>query len=174
MRKHRRLTRRQFLQATAATAVGLSAQRATAAVSSKKRNVILIISDTMRRDALGCYGGRWVQTPHLDAFAKSAVRCDNAYLCSFPTVPTRHDILTGRYTFTYKPWSPLDKDTVTLQDVLRSAGVYTSLIVDTPHSFRPGYNCQRNLDYAQVNRGQENDDYIKEPIKVRMPCDPKK
>src|SRR5262249_50693024 len=123
MGKHCRLTRRQFLQTSAATAAALSDHQAVAAISSKKRNVILIISDTMRRDALGCYGGRWVQTPCLDAFAKSAVRCEHAYLCSFPTVPTRHDILTGRYTFTYKPWSPLDKDTITVQDVLRSAGV---------------------------------------------------
>src|SRR5262249_21133490 len=139
-----------------------------------KRNVILIISDTMRRDALGCYGGRWVKTPHLDAFARSGVRCDNAYLCSFPTVPTRHDILTGRYSFSFKPWSPLDKGTVTLQDVLRSAGVYTALEVDTPHPFRPDYNYQRNFDFVQINRGQENDVYQTKPIKVKLPCDLKK
>src|SRR5437879_5280515 len=133
------VTRRQFLGRSALATTGLAAATATAgraAVPSPKRNVILIISDTLRRDALGCFGGHWVQTPYLDAFAKTAVRCSNAYLCSFPTVPTRHDILTGRYTFTFKPWSPLDRDTITLQDVLRSAGVYTALVVDTPHPFR--------------------------------------
>lgn len=29
-------------------------------------NVILIISDTLRRDHLGCYGNDWIRTPHLD------------------------------------------------------------------------------------------------------------
>src|SRR5712692_374141 len=170
------VTRRQFLQSSAGIAGTLAAGSAACGRlrSSGKKNVILIISDTMRRDALGCFGGRWIQTPHLDAFAKRAVRCENAFICSFPTVPTRHDILTGRYTFTYKPWSPLDKETVTLQDVLRPAGVYTALVVDTPHPFKPNYNYQRNFDFAQVNRGQEADDYKTEPIPVKMPCDPKK
>jgi arylsulfatase A-like enzyme len=165
------ISRRQFLSSTALAAVGAARPPAAA---GKVRNVILIVSDTMRRDALGCYGGRWVQTPYLDAFARSAVRCTNAYLCSFPTVPARHDLLTGRYTFTYKPWSPLDPDTITLQDVLRAAGVYTALIVDTPHPFRPDYNYQRNFDFVQINRGQENDVYETRPLPVRLPCDPRK
>src|SRR5438477_2862609 len=123
-----RVSRRQFLQTGAVMAGTLAAGSKTQRRirNNGKKNVLLIISDTMRRDALGCFGGRWVQTPHLDVFAKRAVRCENAFICSFPTVPTRHDILTGQYTFTYKPWSPLDKDTVTLQDVLRPAGVYTA------------------------------------------------
>jgi arylsulfatase A-like enzyme len=128
----------------------------------------------MRRDALGCYGGDWVKTPNLDAFAKRAMAFEDAFLCSFPTVPTRHDVLTGRYTFTFKSWSPLDKDTVTLQDVLRPAGVYTSLVADTPHPFKPNYNYQRDFDFAQINRGQEGDDYKTDPIPVKMPCDSRK
>jgi arylsulfatase A-like enzyme len=163
------LTRRQFLHSTAAAGVAAGAR-----LEQGKRNVIVIISDTMRRDALGCYGGRWIKTPFLDAFAKKAIRCEQAYLCSFPTVPCRHDLLTGRHTFTYKPWSPLDRDTVTLQDVLRAAGVYTALLVDTPHPFHPVYNYQRNFDFAQVNRGQESDPVVREPIPVKMPCDPRK
>ena len=172
----KRITRRRFLQTGAAAAGTLAAVSKTQGRirNNGKKNVILIISDTMRRDALGCFGGHWIQTPHLDAFAKRAVRCENAFICSFPTVPTRHDILTGRYTFTYKPWSPLDKDTTTLQDVLRPAGVYTALVVDTPHPFKPNYNYQRNFDFVHVNRGQEGDDYKTDPIPVKLPCDPKK
>jgi len=146
------VSRRQFLQSSAGIAGTLTFGSSACGQlrTNGSRNVILIISDTMRRDALGCFGGRWVQTPHLDAFAKRAVRCENAFICSFPTVPTRHDILTGQYTFTYKPWSPLDKDTATLQDVLRQAGVYTALVVDTPHPFTTNYNYQTNFDFVQV------------------------
>jgi arylsulfatase A-like enzyme len=167
--------RREFLQSSGAAAImSAGASIRENGRLTRKRNVIVIISDTMRRDALGCYSGRWIQTPHLDRFARSAVRLENAYLCSFPTVPTRHDILTGQYTFTFKPWSPLDKDTVTLQDVLRSAGVYTALVADTPHPFRPAYNYQRNFDFVHINRGQENDLYRTEPVQVKLPCDPRK
>jgi arylsulfatase A-like enzyme len=172
---NKRISRRQFLRQSALVTAAAAVSAATACGRSKrKRNVVLIISDTMRRDALNCYGGQWVETPNLSAFARSAVQCANAYLCSFPTVPTRHDILTGQYTFTFKPWSPLDKSTVTLQDVLRASGVYTALVADTPHPFKPDYNYQRNFDFVQINRGQEADRYRTEPVKVRLPCDPKK
>jgi arylsulfatase A-like enzyme len=169
------MNRRQFLQAGVAAGVAAPALAAPAPrLAAGKRNAILIITDTMRRDALNCFGGRWVQTPHLDAFARSSVRFPNAYHCSFPTVPTRHDILTGRYTFTYKPWSPLDPDTVTLQGVLRAHGVYNALVADTPHPFRPDYNYQRGFDFVQINRGQEIDPYRLDPVPVRIPCDPRK
>jgi len=48
-------------------------------------NVIVIVSDTFRRDRLGCYGNGWMHTPVLDAFAKEAAVFDRAYAASFPT-----------------------------------------------------------------------------------------
>jgi arylsulfatase A-like enzyme len=172
---HASLNRRQFLRSSGAGVIGSAGMAIReGGPLATKRNVIIIVSDTMRRDALGCYGGCWIQTPQLDEFARSAVRFENAYICSFPTVPTRHDILTGQYTFTFKPWSPLDKGTITLQDVLRSAGVYTALVADTPHPFRPAYNYQRNFDFVRINRGQENDAYRTDPVQVKLPCDPGK
>jgi arylsulfatase A-like enzyme len=171
----RSVSRRQFLRTTGAAAAGLAAPAGRLGAAGRHaKNVILVVCDTLRRDALGCYGGRWVQTPHLDAFARTAVRCDHAYLCSFPTVPARHDLLTGQYTFTFKPWSPLDRDTVTLQDALCGAGVYTALVADTPHPFRPGYGYQRNFDFVLINRGQENDEYRTSPAPAPLRCDPRK
>jgi len=57
-------------------------------------NVILIVSDTLRRDFLGCYGNNWVHTENIDRFAKDAIIFDNAYAGSFPTVPNRLDVFT--------------------------------------------------------------------------------
>jgi len=137
-------------------------------------NVILIITDTMRRDALTPYGSDWIRTPQLDRFSRQAVLFENAFLSSFPTVPCRNDILTGRHTFTYKDWSPLDPDAITLPETLGKAGILTSLIADTPHPFTPGYNYQRDFDVWQVNRGQEGDDYRSAPRTVKLPCNPSK
>ena len=61
-------------------------------------NIILIMSDTMRFDHLGCYGNDWIRTPHLDAFAEKCTVFDRAYQASFPTIPTRTDMVTGKYS----------------------------------------------------------------------------
>ena len=64
-------------------------------------NFIVIVSDTFRRDHLGCYGNEWISTPNLDRFAEKSIVFDHAHAASCPTVPNRHDLFTGRYTFTY-------------------------------------------------------------------------
>lgn len=137
-------------------------------------NVILVISDTLRRDHLGCYGNPWIRTPHLDDFAQECLILEQAYISSFPTVPCRNDILVGRYTFTYKPWAPLGRDEVTLQDLLRDAGIVTGLVVDTPHPFAPGFNYQRGFQSWEVIRGQEHDPWKAHPREVNLPCAPEK
>lgn len=149
------------------------------------KNVILVMSDTMRRDCLDCYGvptwakkfktniGR-VHTPHLNRLAEQAMIFENAYIASFPTVPNRHDILTGRYTWTFKPWSPLDADTVTLQETLNAAGTFTGLVVDTPHPFAPGFNYQRGFQTWELIRGQEHDPWKGHPVDVPLPAAPEK
>ena len=148
-------------------------------------NVVLIISDTLRRDCLGCYGAPpWVEqfktrigrvrTPHLDRFAARAAIFDQAYIASFPTIPNRHDILSGRYTWTFKPWSPLDPGTVTLQETLNREGVLTSLVVDTPHPFTPQSNYQRGFQNWEVIRGQEHDNWKGDPVDPPLPAAPEK
>ncbi len=137
-------------------------------------NVILIVSDTLRRDALSCYPSHWVQTPYLERFAQQAVVFDNAFLSSFPTVPLRNDLLTGRYTFTYKPWSPIDLDAVTLQETLGKEGILTSLVADNPLAYAPGYNYQRGFNAWQAIRGQFNDPFRSAPRDIKFPCDPNK
>jgi arylsulfatase A-like enzyme len=82
--------------------------------------------------------------------------------------------MTGRYTFTYKPWSPLGTDEVTLADTLKKAEVITSLVVDTPHPFAPGFNYQRGFQAWELIRGQEHDPWKTHPREVKFPCKPEK
>jgi arylsulfatase A-like enzyme len=69
-------------------------------------NLVIIISDTFRRDHLGCYGNDWIYTPHLDKFAEMCAVFDHAYCASFPTMPMRHDVMTGKYCFHTTGWAP--------------------------------------------------------------------
>jgi arylsulfatase A-like enzyme len=165
----RSVTRRRFLRMATTTALA-GAMSLAPRLLPRKRNVVVILVDSLRRDALSCYGSSWVRTPNLDAFASRAVRCVNAFNGSFPTVPARHDFLTGTYTFTYKHWSPLESRTLTLQKVLGGFGVHTSLIADTPHPYRNGFDYQRDFRSVQIVRGQENDNYRVAPGEVCLPC----
>jgi len=176
-------TRRSFLKGTVAAGVlafgrKVFSQRGEAPPGiegvAKVKNAIVIISDTMRRDAVACYENCWVHSDNLAEFAKRCLVFENAYIASFPTVPMRNDVLTGTYTFTYKPWSPIDPDAVTIQSVLRKAGVLTALVVDTPHPFAPGFNYQRGFHSWQLIRGQEHDPWKTSPEKVALPCEEKK
>ncbi len=137
-------------------------------------NTILIMSDTFRRDHLGCYGNNWIRTPNIDSLAKESVLFDKAYAASFPTVPNRRDIVTGRFTFTYSDWSPLPSEEVVLASVLRKAGYVTMLIADTPHILKDGYYFDRAFDGWIWIRGQENDRFNTDPIDVKFPCNPNK
>ncbi len=62
------------------------------------RRVILLTVDTLRRDALSCYGGR-TQTPYIDRLAKDGILFENAYAPAPWTLPSLATILSG-----VSPW----------------------------------------------------------------------
>ena len=64
-------------------------------------NIILVVADTMRYDYAGFNGNLGISTPNLDRLAKESTVFDRAYLTSFPTVPLRADLLSGRFTSSY-------------------------------------------------------------------------
>ena len=62
-----------------------------------KPNVLLIISDDLTTTALGTYGNRIAQTPHIDQLAKEGVQFDRAY-SQFPVCgPSRASMMFGYY-----------------------------------------------------------------------------
>ena len=137
-------------------------------------NFIVIVSDTFRRDHLGCYGNAWISTPHLDRFAEHAIVFDRAYAGSFPTVPNRRNLFTGRYTFTYSQWAPLPEDEVVLAEELGKAGYTSMMILDTPHITENGYYFDRGFSGWEWIRGQESDRWRTAPAYPDMPCDREK
>jgi len=137
-------------------------------------NFILVIADTFRKDHLGCYGNKWISTPYLDKFAKRSVVFDNAYAGSFPTVPNRRDVLTGRAVFTYADWGRLPSDEVVLPELLGEKGYTSMMVADTPHILQSGYNFDRGFNGWQWIRGQENDRLRTDPEEVTFPCKPEK
>ena len=130
----------------------------------------MIVSDTFRRDNLGCYGDNWISTPNIDCFAEEAIIFDNAYVGSFPTVPHRHDLVTGRYTFTYSEWAPLPQDETVLAGELGGAGYVTMMIADCPHILENGFHFDRGFDGWEWIRGQESDRWRTAPAEPEYFC----
>jgi arylsulfatase A-like enzyme/Flp pilus assembly protein TadD len=62
------------------------------------QNILLVTIDTLRADALSCYGGQ-AMTPALDRLAAKGVRFDFAHAHAVLTLPSHATILTGQYPY---------------------------------------------------------------------------
>ena len=62
-----------------------------------KPNVLFILCDDLRPDALGCYGSKHVKTPNIDSLAKGGVCFVNTFCTTSLCSPSRASILTGVY-----------------------------------------------------------------------------
>jgi arylsulfatase A-like enzyme len=137
-------------------------------------NVILILCDTLRRDHAGGYGGGRAQMPSLDRLASRSVVFDRAFSASYPTLPCRAELFTGRFVYPYLPWGPLPRSEVLLSQLLGDAGYDTVLISDNPQLLRRDYEYDRGFATRIRVRGQLKDDYVTEAVPVTLPCSPEK
>jgi arylsulfatase A-like enzyme len=138
-------------------------------------NVIFIMNDTFRRDHVGYYGNSWVKTPNLDKFAQHAVAFDQFYIGSYPTIPNRWDLCTGRFGFPFRGWQPLGTADVTWAQLLSRAGVHTQMIWDTPMLGVHNYDYTRGFKAWSFVHSQKGDPWITDPrLPIRMPAQPHK
>ena len=129
--------RRAFLSIAATAAASV-----TRAPSSSKPNILLLMADQFRGDALRCDGNAAVHTPNLDRLAHEGVRFRCAYSSTPTCTPARAALLTGM-----SPWNHgllgygkvADRYPVELPRLLRDAGYFTT-VVGKCH-----YTPQRNV-----------------------------
>ena len=98
---------------------------------ARKRQVVLMMTDTQRRDMLGCYGNPVLQTPHLDRLAAQGVRFSKAYTCQPVCGPARSAIFTGLYPHSNGSWGnsmPLGDNVKTIGQRLRDQQFRTAYI----------------------------------------------
>ena len=60
-------------------------------------NIIFLLTDDQRWDALGAAGNKIIQTPHLDLLAMSSQYYKNAYVTTSICMVSRASILSGQY-----------------------------------------------------------------------------
>jgi len=97
----------------------------------KHPNVLIIMTDQQRWDALGCAGNLEIKTPNMDRLAKGGVQFMNAYSACPVCVPARSSILTGRTIFNVKVLGngDIDNDDIpqipTFDQILSDNGYHT-------------------------------------------------
>lgn len=101
--------------------------------SEPPTNIVLVSIDTLRRDALGCYGGRADVSPHLDAFAKRSIVFDQAISQAPWTLPSHAALLTSLYPSqldlgTFGAPTPIAPAARRISEVLRDGGFQTFAI----------------------------------------------
>ena len=84
-----------------ATAAGITAAflltSAAQADNASRPNVLFILCDDLRPDAVGCLGSTHVKTPFIDAVAGDGVCFTNSFCTTSLCSPSRASILTGLY-----------------------------------------------------------------------------
>jgi arylsulfatase A-like enzyme len=93
--------------------------------------VVVFLIDTMRRDALGCYGHPANPTPNIDAVAAEGIRFQQAISTSGWTLPAVASLMTGTWPTIHGAlgrgvWlTPVRSELPMAPEVLRTAGFET-------------------------------------------------
>src|SRR5947209_7030965 len=82
---------------TTVLAVAAALLAAPAARAADRPNVVILLADDFGYADVGFQGCKDIPTPHLDALARSGVRCTSGYVSGPYCSPTRAGLLTGRY-----------------------------------------------------------------------------
>jgi uncharacterized sulfatase len=98
---------------------------------NEQRQVILIMTDTQRKDMLSCYGNKDMKTPNIDRLAEEGMLFNNGYTAQPVCGPARSALFTGTYPHTNGSWGnsmPLGDNVKTIGQRLRDNGLHTAYI----------------------------------------------
>jgi N-acetylglucosamine-6-sulfatase len=100
--KKKSFSRREFLvhaeMGVAGACLAMSGMHDSFAASGKSPNIVFILTDDQRYDAIGCLGNPpWLKTPNMDRLVKEGMLFRNAFCTDSLCAPSRSSFLTGKY-----------------------------------------------------------------------------
>ena len=114
----------------------------------KKHNILFIMTDQFRWDAMGCSGG-WINTPNLDSIANQGINFSNCITNSPVCIPARLALALGQYPHNTAMWEncryTLSEESDTWMQRIRSAGYRTALVGKT--HLHPHFGDLREREY---------------------------
>ncbi len=147
------ITRRELIPHAAAATAAFT----TACSPRRKRpNVLFLLTDDQRWDALSCAGHPFLRTPHIDRLAQEGARFANAFCTTSLCSPSRASYLSGLYAHAHgvvNNFTDYPRDLDSFPRRLKQAGYSTAYIGkwhmgEEDDSPRPGF------DYWASHRGQ--------------------
>ncbi len=88
---------------------------------SARPNILVILTDDHRFDAMGFLGHPFLETPNLDRLAAEGVHFKNAYVTTSLCSPSRASILTGLYAHNHRVvdnYNPVDQSLTFFPELL--------------------------------------------------------
>jgi arylsulfatase A-like enzyme len=174
----RRLTRRALLRG-GGSAAGLAALGGLPSLARasdgeegdrerERPNVVLIMADRLRADALKCYDDVFDnghRTPNVDALARQSLRFRYMVPEGLPAIPARRALLTGMRSWPFRDWratagcppvpgwhkiwdfQPL------MPELTKAAGVETIYVTDNPLLVGPRFDFVRRTGPVPLSAG---------------------
>jgi N-acetylglucosamine-6-sulfatase len=124
--------------------------------AAQPRNVVFILSDDHRYDAMSFLGHPLARTPRLDGMARDGIHVKNALVTTALCSPSRASILTGLYTFRHRVIDnnrPIPRGTLYFPQYLQQAG-YATAFIGKWHMGGESDEPQPGFDHWVSFRGQ--------------------
>jgi len=136
-------------------------------------NIIFIMSDDHTTQAMGSYGSRINETPHMDRLANEGMRFDYAYCTNGICAPSRAVILTGKHSHMngiLNNSQSFNGTQQTLPKILKTGGYQTAMVgkwhlKSSPTGFDywivlPGQGLYYNPDFIEMGERKNFKGYV--------------
>lgn len=140
--------------------------QSTQAPTTKRPNIVFIMSDDHAYQAISAYSNRLIETPNIDRIAKMGMLFTNATVTNSICAPSRATILTGKHSHLNGKIDndfPFDTTNVTFPQLFQDAGYQTAMFGklhfgNAPKGFDqfkilPGQGSYYNPDFITKNEG---------------------
>jgi len=129
------MKRREFFKSVGLGVASVAIARPEALVSgqesTRRPNILFIMTDDHASHAISCYGSRLNKTPNMDRIAREGIRFERCFCTNGICAPSRAVILTGKYSHANgirDNAHAFDGGQPTFPKVLQKSGYETALI----------------------------------------------
>ena len=130
--------------------------RPVLAAETARPNILFVLCDDLRWDALSCAGHPHLKTPHIDRLAKEGVFFQNAFCTTSLCSSSRASILSGLYAHAHgvtNNFTEYPKDLASFPKLLQAAG-YETAYLGKWHMGEENDEKRPGFDYFVSHKGQ--------------------
>ena len=126
--------------------------------AARQPNILVILTDDQRWDAMSCAGNKLVSTPNIDRLAKEGARFANVFVTTSLCSPSRASMLSGRYARQHGVLNNFTEYPVDLPSYPRSlkASGYQTAYIGKWHMGEDNDEQRPGFDHWFSHRGQGN------------------